>query len=297
VPVSQMNELLEEAARRCADLTREADELRSTIEGVRQRAEDLEARLEEAAGRSHRVAEEAGTRLGAAEDRVASAVSAALGGMDGLRTAASDTRGRVAELLQAARASAAGIEEEKARLTALLEERTGATTEAVTDVAARARQLDADAAAHLDRAAACVDDLRAAVGEARDTVAEAKAALVTALDGVAGGAREGAAGVIEAIDQGAEATAQVRVALANTMLKEHNDAVAVVLGRVADETGDRADEIVPALGAALAALSAICADGGASVRGRADGALARIRMALELAQGLQPSLARGRVSV
>ena len=297
MPVSQMNELLEEAVTRCADLTREADDLRSTIEGVRQRAQDLEERLEEAAGRSHRLTEDVGGRLDAAEGRVSSAVSAALGGMEELRTAASDTRGRVAQLLQAARASAGGIEEEKARLAGLLEERTSATTAAVADVAARARQLDADAAAHLDRAAACVDAFRAAVAEARDAVAEGKAALVAALDGVAEGARERAAAVIEAIDQGSEATAQVRVALANTMLKEHNDAVGVVLGRVADETSDHADEVVPPLGAVLEALSAICADGGASVRGRADGALAQIRMALQLAQGLQPSLARGQVVV
>jgi chromosome segregation ATPase len=292
-----MNALLEEAVTRCTDLTREADELRATIEGVRQRAEDLEERLEEAAGRSRRLAEEAGTRLDAAEGRVASAVSAALGGMDGLRTAASDTRGRVADLLQAARASAAGIEEEKERLAALLEARTSATSAAVRDVAARVLQLDAEAAAHLDRAAACVDGFKAAVEEARASVAEGQASLAAALDGVAEGARERAAAVIRAIDQGSEATANVRVALANTMLKEHNDAVGVVLGRVADETSDHADEVAPPLGAVLESLSAICAEGGASVRARADEALARIRTALALAQAVQPSLARGQVAV
>jgi chromosome segregation ATPase len=291
-----LNELLEEAITRCAELTQGADTLHSTLQGLLQRAHDLDGTLASEAEDTHAVFQTVGARLEAAEDRLEEAVGTALGGMEDVRESAGTLRERVSALLETARAATAEMEAERERLAASLQQRTEEAAAAVQELTARVRQLEADAQADLEQAAAAVQEFRDAVEAARDTFETGKQGVVDALEGLEDYAREQTAAVIEAVNTGSQATSEMRVALANTMLKEHNQAVGVVLDRLADETSDHVEEALTPLAAALEELARLCADSEQPLRAPLDQALAKVQLALELAQRIRPVLERGRAA-
>jgi methyl-accepting chemotaxis protein len=285
-----LNELFEETITRCGELTQNADTLQSTLQGLLQRAHDLEATLASEAEDAHVIYQTVGTRLEAAEGRLEAAVTTALSGMEDVRGGAGTLLQRVNALLATARAATAQIETEKERLAAALDERTQSTTGAIQELTARVKQLEADAQAGLEKGSAAVQEFRDAVEAARDTLETGKQGVLDALDGLDDFAREQTAAVIEAVNKGSQATSEMRVALANTMLKEHNEAVGVVLDRVADETSDHVEEALTPLAATLEELARLFEASGEPLRAPVEQALAKVQIALDLAQRIRPVL-------
>ena len=285
-----LNELFEETITRCSELTQNADTLQSTLQGLLQRAHDLDATLASEAEETHGIYQTVGARLEAAEGRLEAAVSTALSGMEDVRGSAGTLLQRVTTLLETARAATAQIETERERLAAALDERTQSTTGAIQELTARVKQLEADAQADLEKGSAAVQEFRDAVEAARDAFETGKQGVLDALDGLEGFAREQTAAVIEAVNKGSQSASEMRVALANTMLKEHNEAVGVVLDRVADETSGHVEEALTPLAAALEELTRLCEASEEPLRAPVEQALAKVQIALELAQRIRPVL-------
>ena len=256
-----LNELLEEAITRCTDVTQQADTMREALQALTQRAHDLQAALASESESTHRAYQDAAARLQAAEAQMETVAGAALDGMQGLRGAAGVVRGRVSALLAAARQSAAAVEADKDRLAGQLESRTRVTVTALQELTARVAALQEEAHADLGQAAATIQAFRGATEEARAAFAAGQAQVMAALDGIDAFAREQTAAVKEAMNEGAQATSETIVALANLMLEAHNGAVAIVLDRVANETGDHADEALGATSGTFENLGAAGAAG------------------------------------
>jgi putative membrane protein len=285
-----INDLLEEAAQRCQELTEAANEASARVDELVASTGALEDRLAEGAEDAHGAFREAaavlaavGTELRTLETQVPDAFER-LGEQAG---AVEDVAEGVAPAVEG---ETTRLEQQQQRVAAALEARTDRLEAEAQALAERVVRAQAETVERLEEAGRSVDALRASLDSAHQGMAEAQAAL---LDRWSAG-QEALAGQVTAcagaIGDGLDAAADALVEAANRMLNAHNQAVVTVRQKLTEEAPAALSPAFEPVRAAIFELTELCSAEGVDLEGRAQDILGRVQEALGAVSRILPVL-------
>jgi chromosome segregation ATPase len=285
-----MNELLEEAAAKAAQLSQDAGGTDDTIGRIAAAASELEKQLREQADRVHRRYQEVTDRLADVEAEVGEGRDQVSSALDGLGTRSAAARQNVIDLLTSVQAELAQLDEQRQRIL----ERHGTLSEeaedGLEDLARRFSESQSPIQEGGDEARAAADELRQRVGTANDALEGARDQALEAMNGAESAAWTQTAAVSEALDGFVGDAAQQLVDLGNKLVEEHNQTMEVLQQGIFEAATARVSSSMEPLRTAIEQLTELARSQKEPLGHGAEAVVEAIRAQVALAEALRPVL-------
>jgi DNA repair exonuclease SbcCD ATPase subunit len=265
-----LNELLEEAANRCLELTERAAGAGQALETLADASDTLRSRLANEGDEASRHLQELVSRLDGAQTRLETSASNAGTAFDTLGAKAAELQARVGQLVEQVRRSAGALESREDDLSTRLQARGEETQRAYQELEQHVADLQAAADTQLGEAAQALDAFRGAVDGARQDLGEAQTRLLEAMARVEAAAWEQTQAYVASVQACLQSAAQTLVEMGNRILAAHNEAVTEVRRKVAEEAAQAALGSLEPVTQAMAALGGEAAEHGATMRAARD---------------------------
>jgi ABC-type transporter Mla subunit MlaD len=222
---SEINQLLEEAVTRSAELGDTADEAMTAIDGMVKNAEALTERVREEGSEASRHLHEVAARLEQAGGELEAARGDADGALEGLAGKAADLKTEVGNLLDRVKKNMGDLEAQQKRMNESLDGHASSTQAAFAELAQKTHELEAETGRHLEEAGAAISAFRSAIDAARAEFAHQREAWANALASLETHAHEQADAWTAGLHGLLARQAVTMVEAANAMVGRHNEAM------------------------------------------------------------------------
>lgn len=288
-----INDLFQEAIRRCGELSGEMDKASATVESLLSRAEALGATLAGKGDEAHRRLHELTARLAEAEQELHSDGQQARSRLGELGRRAADLQGGVGELLQHVQLAMGDLAARRAELEGLLENRAEAAGLNLDALGQRIHELEESIARGLEQANAALQSFSGAVKDAREDWQDHLGDFQGELDRLEDTAVEQARSYVAAVESTFSEGIEVLVEeLANDMLIEpHDQAIERLLRKFTEEAKGQVAEALAPVRQAMEALAELGSEEQDTLQQDAAEVLKRVEAVLDRMERMRPGLA------
>ncbi len=288
-----INELLDEAAQRCQQLSEDSDRTLALLQEVLAGAEEVAATVEAETTQTRDHLADLTTELDEAESTLSSTAGEAGTALEGLEGRAEEVRNTVGALLARVRSALGELSSRQRDLSSRLDQQGGAADQEMEQALDRARELQTLLSGELEKASQAIEGFTEALEAEREEWDARRTSLLEALNALEEGVRAKteayASEIADLLDhQRVDVLVQ---RLANEMLIDsHNQAVDELGLHYEDELPPAAEEACTRLRTAVADLKQLCVEHQQVLRGKWTEIAAKAEQALQTAQSIQPVL-------
>lgn len=288
-----INELFEEAIRRCGELSGELDGAEAAVASVLSRANELGAAVASKSEEAHRHLQELSARLGQAEQDLEEDGQQAQTRLDDLGRRAGEVQVRVGEVLQAVQTGMAELATRRGELEGLLDGQSEATDTNLDALGQRIHDLEASISAGLEQAEASLKAFSGALNDAREDWGDRQDDLMEEMDRVEDNTHTQTQAYITGIEGSFNEEIDVLVdELANDLLIEpHNQAIEGLMQKFTEEAKGQVAEALGPVRLAMEVLGETCSGEQARLQTNAAEVLKKAEAVLDRMERLRPPLA------